>query len=360
MYSRQESHIFNSNEFADSRTLSHIYDNTVATYKFYWFASILDVLVIEGKTEMSFWEIIAGMLSESWYPIHYFKISFGKADSIYQQSMAIKDYLGIPKDKDKNSIKSTILSSLDDKKALSLVRVFTQNVPYRFLHPWIGTSDNKEMELRSRSYENDCLYAIYDKTIVLNPNWIEYLKANYSVLKDFTFWNLNTFLQKRNPNVPDLSSKLVKPIQRESLNHQRKLWDIYLKSQGGINCIYTNNVITKGNYDLDHFIPWSFVSHNQMWDLLPADSSINSSKSDHLPKLEDYLKPYCEIQHNFISFIFGLNQNERLLEDYLAIHSSISDLIHLDKNDFTQAFHNVLSPLVQIASNMGFTYWNKP
>lgn len=356
----QDTHIFSPNEYADSRTLSHIYDNTVATYKFYWFASILDILVIERKTEMSFWEIIAGMISESWYPIHFFRISFGKADSIYQQSMGIKKYLDIPKDLDKNSIKSTILSNLNDKKTLNLVRVFTQNVPYRFLHPWIGTSDNKEMEIRSRSFENDCLYAIYGKSIVINQKWVEYLRANYQVLKDFTYWNLNLFLQRRNPNVPDLPSKLVKPIQRESLSQQRKLWDSFLKSEGGINCIYTNNTITKGNYDLDHFIPWSFVSHNQLWDLLPADSSINSSKSDHLPKLEDYLSPYCSIQHKFISYIFGANQNERLLEDYLAIHSSISDLIHLDRNDFIRAFNNVLSPLEQIAANMGFTYWNRP
>ena len=61
----------------DVKVLAQIYNNTTATYKFYWFASILDILVKEGKNRMSFWEIIVGMIAEAWYPIHYFLLSFG-------------------------------------------------------------------------------------------------------------------------------------------------------------------------------------------------------------------------------------------------------------------------------------------
>lgn len=343
--------------FQNCRTLAHVYDNTSATYKFYWFISILDILAREGKTKLSFWEIIAGMISESWYPIHYFRISFGKSDSIFQQSLALKDKLGISKDADKDFIKKTILENLHEREIKKAVSIFTLNVPYRFLHPWIPTSDNKEMELRSQSFENDCLYAIKGKTITINPKWTNYLKDNYQMLRDFSFWNLNVFLQRRNPNVPDMPSKLVKPIQRESLQQQRKLWNLFLREQGGFNCIYTNIPIQDSSYDLDHFIPWSFVSHNQMWNLLPADSSINSSKSDRLPDLDRFLAPFTQIQHKFLKFIYGLRPNEKLLEDYLVIDDSISELSAMDNDDFFCAFKRIISPLEQIASNMGFLYW---
>ena len=45
--------------------LAGIFSNTTATYKFYWFVSLLDIVVKERKTKVSFWEIIAGMIAES-------------------------------------------------------------------------------------------------------------------------------------------------------------------------------------------------------------------------------------------------------------------------------------------------------
>lgn len=343
--------------FKDCHTLAHVYDNTTATYKYYWLISILDIIVKEGKTCISFWEIIAGMISESWYPIHFFRISFGKSDSIFQQSMALKDILKISNDTDKASIKQLILSNLNEREIKKCVNIFTLNVPYRFLHPWIATSDNREMEMRSQSYENDCLYSISGKTITINPKWVNYLKDNYQILRDFSFWNLNVFLQRRNPNVPDMPSKLVKPLLRESMQQQRRLWNHYLREIGGFNCIYTNREIIESSYDLDHFIPWSFVSHNQMWNLLPADSCINSSKSDKLPDLERFLPLFAAKQHDFIRYLYERTPNERLLEDYLIINDSISELVDMDNLTFFSVYKRVISPLEQIAANMGFSYW---
>ena len=96
------------NIFQDCHSLSHIFDNTVATYKFYWFISILDIVVKERKKKLTFCEIIAGMISESLYPIHYFRVSFGKSDSIFQQSIVLKDTLDISKGASKEDIKKNL------------------------------------------------------------------------------------------------------------------------------------------------------------------------------------------------------------------------------------------------------------
>ena len=89
----------------DTRSLAQIYNNTVATYKYYWFVSILDIVVKEQRRRISFWEIIVGMIAEAWYPIHYFRLSFGKSDSLYNQIIELQKELNIPIDAKKDEIK---------------------------------------------------------------------------------------------------------------------------------------------------------------------------------------------------------------------------------------------------------------
>lgn len=348
-----------SNKTLSIHQLSQIFNNTTATYKFYWFASVLDFVAKEGRTNMSFWEVIAGMIAQSWYPIHYFKISFGKSDSLYSQSKFLQEELGIPIDADKGKIRSIILDSLETSAVRASLKIFSLNVPYRFLSPWVRYTSDNDVVLRSQQYENGCLYSIVADEITINPSWVNYLQEHYSILRDFTFWNLTEFLQRRNPNVPDLPSKLIKPIQREALTKQRKYWDTYIEIAGSFQCVYTGKPIMPKNYDLDHFIPWSFVSHNLLWNLLPADSSINSSKSNNLPSLDRYLMPFASLQRKALRTLYDKNPNNTLFEDYLAVHNSIPELANLSENEFYEVFKKTFSPLSQIAENMGFKHWSR-
>lgn len=336
-------------------SLAGIFSNTTATYKFYWFVALLDIVVKERKTRISFWEIIAGMVAESWYPIHYFKFSFGKSDSLFDKSLEIQNAFQISIESDKDKVRKYLLDNLSGTK--KFLRIFTLNVPYRFLSPWIKYTYDEDVVAKSQRFENDCLYAIYGDEIVINDNWVEYLTEHYSILRDFAFWNLTEFLQKRNPNVPDVPSKLIKPILRDSLTKQHKFWDAYIETVGSIRCIYTNKPLIAKDYDLDHFIPWSFVSHNLLWNLLPADSSINSSKSNNLPPLDIYLKPYAELHHKALKTIYPKNPNNKILEDYLTVYDSVGELVHMSDDDFCNVFQKTFSPLTQIAENMGFKYW---
>jgi len=341
----------------ENKLISQIFNNTVATYKYYWFISILDIVVKENKRQISFWEIIAHMVSEAWYPIHYFRISFGKSDSLYTQIVELQLALNIPIDATKSKVKQEILHNIDNPKIKNLLRVFSLNVPYRFLSPWITYSTDNEVSKLSQTFANNCLYAIQGDQIIFNTSWENYFHSNYLVLRDFTFWNLTTFLQKRNPNVPDLPSKLVKPITRESLIKQRNLWDTLIDLQGPIQCIYTGKTLDKKDYDLDHFIPWSFVSHNLLWNLLPIDASINSSKSNNLPNLDEYLHPFAVVHQELVKTIYHHTPNNKLLEDYLTLHDSISELAILPNDKFETIFRKTFSPLAQIAENMGFSNW---
>ncbi len=344
--------------YVDVGRLSRIYDKTVATYKFYWFVSIINLICANQERRVfSFNEIIAGMISEAWYPIHYFRLSFGKQDSLEANIMEIQRLLNIPIDATKEKVRETILANIEKQEVRHCLHIFTLNVPYRFLSPWIPGATDAQVEAYSQKYFNNCPYAISGKEILINDSWVEYLTKYAAILKDFSFWNLSIFLQKRNPNVPDIPSKLVRPIQRAPLTKQRHFWDKYIDSVGQIKCIYTNSDLTKGHYDLDHFIPWSFVAHDLLWNLLPANPSINSSKSDNIPPLDTYLVPLADIQHDALKCNYELDSSNKVLEDYLVFRCSIPDLVDASREKFIELFKNEFTPMAQTASNMGFAPW---
>jgi hypothetical protein len=85
---------------------------------------------------------------------------------------------------------------------------------------------------------------------------------------------------------------------------------------------------------------------------------VNSSKSNKLPPLERYFDSFVHTQYEAIKIVFSKKPEIRLLEDYLILGSSIKDIIQKPYSDFKNKYYNILSPLVQIASNSGFEFWN--
>ena len=234
---------------------------------------------------------------------------------------------GIPIDADVETICALLRDRLEDIQTKSRLRILTFNVPFRFLRPWINTSDDKEMVIRSQTLENGCLYALYkgdaEFYIMLNPAWDLYIHNHYNILMDFAYWNLTQFLQVRNLNVPAISNKLIKPEKRDSLSNQHRYWDMVINLGGSIQCLYTGKELYQGGYALDHFLPWTFVAHNLNWNLVPSDGSVNSSKSNKLPDLNIYLRKLADIQHRSLRICVNAHKTPKTLEDYLSL-----DILH--------------------------------
>lgn len=49
-----------------------------------------------------------------------------------------------------------------------------------------------------------------------------------------------------------------------------------------IHCIWSDKLL-KNKYDIDHSIPFARWPNNDLWNLLPTDSTVNNQKSDRLP-----------------------------------------------------------------------------
>jgi hypothetical protein len=331
--------------------LAGCFGNTVATYKFYWFLSLIEA-VENGKTTIDKKEIFIKMIANAWYTINYFKVSFGKADKIEEVIIKIKKLEKLDINLERNAIEKRLLnSSLNETQ--KLLKHFDKNVPHRFLSGWFPNIPDKELEKEiyslSQQFDNQCLYALYKDKIVINPDWVNYLKLNSGILKAFCYWNLSLFLQVRNPNVPDIPNKLIKSATRGGLDKFKNgFWDIVINELGPIRCIYTDKELGIGGYAVDHFIPHAFVSHDLVWNLIPADSSFNGTKSDKLPRQNKHLEGFYELQKTAFEIVKNHPSSKKIFQDYLTIFPTyIWDKTKLE---------DTIKPLITIAHNNGFQY----
>lgn len=329
--------------------LAACFNNTTATYKFYWLLSILQE-VETGNHLIPKRNLFARMISNSWYTVNYFNVSFGKLDLIQNTVQEVKEIEKIPVDEKQQKV-FNLLTASKNYETGKLLWHFNKNVPHRFLSPWFVKKSEKYIYHASQLFNQKCLYALNNDSIEINPEWINYLISNSKILKDFCYWNLSLFLQARNPSVPDIPNKLFKAPSRGKLEKQKRFfWDIALQEMGFIKCIYTGKELTVGNYVMEHFIPHSFVSHDLIWNLIPADCSFNSAKNNKLPPLEKYFKQFYSLQKTAVEIVKRKSPKNKLLQDYLII------LPDIDKSFTEVRFKEVFQPLVTIASNNGFEF----
>jgi len=329
--------------------LNACFNNTSATYKFYWFLSILDA-VEEGQLQIEKRALFARMISLSWYTVNYFHVSFGKQDNIQRAIEDIKRWESIDIDFSQKTILEKLLNS-NDRRTINALRHFDLNVPHRFLSPWLGTGTSSSIYEISQEKTNLAPYSLHRGYIIIQPQWLEYLRSNIGVLKSFCYWHLALYLQARNPNVPDIPSKLQRPIARGTLlNHKRNFWDLIIKEIGPVSCIYTGKKLGIDEYAVEHFVPFQFVAHDLMWNIIPADSSFNSKKGDKLPDFDQYFNSFFEMQNEGIKVIKAIVPKNKFLQEYLPIFSDLK----IDKLKYEET----IRPMLTIAHNNGFQYLN--
>lgn len=334
--------------------LASCFNNTSATYKFYWFLSILHS-VEAGETQVAKHDLFARMIANAWYTVNYFHLSFGKQDKLQRAIERIKDYEGISIDEDRTTIFRTLRNG--NRETLTELRYFDSQVPHWFLSPWFKGATRSEIYRASKTFANQSLYSLEDQFIRINPAWYPYLFENISMLKSFCYWNLAIYLQSKNPNVPDIPNKLIKPAIRSGLNKQRReFWDIVIENNGPQACIYTHKQLGVGDYAVEHFIPYAFVSHDLIWNLIPADKSFNSSKGDKLPRFETHFTPFVDLQLKGVQTVRSVKPDNKYLQEYLTIFPDLSVIGDLDNHYIRERFKQVIQPLITIALNSGFEY----
>ena len=171
------------------------------------------------------------------------------------------------------------------------------------------------------------------------------------------------WLQGINPEVPGLVYKLTSADEKlRKLNDVHKLWDAIIDCRPVID-IFREEPVLKGDYDVDHFIPRSFLMNDELWDLMPMDSSLNSSKNNRLPSWEAYFLRFAENQYIMYEMKQKYEKIRTLFENcYKDNMYSMwaSQELYRDGNS-QEEFRNILDknmrPVYDSARRQGYKIW---
>lgn len=364
---------FPNHQNLEVQKLSTVFKNTSTSYKFYWFYSLLKTIE-QNKSEIELKDLFVQMVVNVWYPNHYFKINFGVQDrlgKLANQALEI-EALNLQIDTKADILTRKLSNFINENPKHSFTKDLLKiqdYVPFRFIRPWFetevkGMKDGKlnrtikELATVGTSYKSP--YYFDNDKLIFDEDWFNYLQKHLKIMQDFCFWNLLNYLQKRNLNVPNIAAKLFPPNSKDrSLATQHKFWKTIVEIQNQpIRCVYSDEIINE-KYSLDHFIPWSFVTHNQLWNLTPITQSVNSQKSNNLPKLDLYFEPFATLQYQVFQTAFTIQHQKEIkprLEDYLEIfNADLYQIQQLSATEFKNKLRQQIEPLSQIAANMGFT-----
>ena len=356
-------------ERVDVPVLKRIFKSRAASYKYLFFLSLLDILMEDGfqTASIPLERIRLEMLLKSWYPHQFFKLSFGVSDQIPNSLNRLK----LP-----FSENATLFTTNGRKELKQAIHAsdYTNNslldmVQYRLLTPFFeeklrGQKDAaKNRMIAELAFENRMaprtsfyFFTADLKTLIMNHDWMLYFYENFNLVRSFARFEWLDYMQRRNPSVPNLMLKLYPPMARESLQSQTKFWK-HVLDHSSMNCLFSGEPITKDDLSLDHFLPWSFIAHDQLWNLLPVSRSINSSKLNRLPSFSKYLDGFVDRQYQGLSVYYETTSRQswkKIIEPYQTdLHLTENEI--LNKDSLGRHLRQTLNPLCGLAEAQGFS-----
>ncbi len=355
--------------------LSRLFDDTSNCYKFFWFQAILGKLT-ENKTRFTYNELINEMIADAWYMVTEYHLRLGPIGVTDNLEEAVK-YIGKVMQFPASEKRSVILSYLensDDRVLTGYKKELIKNVPYRIHSPFLDEIkiDKREWsrpeKLSHKINQQRRLLYYYDAfgqlstAIYINDDWIPYLLRNKEILQGWLQLNLIHYLQKRNPSVPGIADKLSAPQNRD-IERVRKYWKLIINIRPDIKDIYGHKDLSNTTISVDHFVPWQYVAHDELWNLHPTTKSINSSKSNGLPEWELYFEPLYKLE--FLSYSLS-KENNIVAEEFTKIskHHLNNDEVYrtlycdgLSEKEFGNRLQNIIRPIYDAAKNNGFKEW---
>lgn len=354
-------------------------DKKTSTYKFALLRGTIDIILDNSpfiKIKGDVVEIPLGLLIEKWmlyyYPFFEAEIKIpqivGENTNIKFHQLFLPIIIHYKKHNGLsgfyNDLRIKGISKVVGIEFYKLVQELKSNI-VRNPMQYIGNSINNELYSIFKYQNNSALRNSNSQ----NSNWLinscgtftipkkyynafqvlgSFISGTDNILFKWAEFSVNTSSKKLNTE-KILTEILKNPITERDVESSKKLYKNILKDAGDIHCVWTGKKIEK--YDVDHVIPFSIWKNNDLWNLLPAQPTINNNKRDKIPsvnllnKQKDFIINYWEIIQNI--------QQERF-EDEIKIAL-------LGKNNFenwqNNAFNQLLNTSKYLIETRGFEQW---
>ena len=204
--------------------INNLFKNTSASYKFFWFKAILNNLQDSQISTIKFNTLVNEMICLAWPIVVGQKRKLGNKDAIEEVIEYISNYV---LEKDDGHIwpiedLRDYLKITMDKEIMSKKRKAIENVPYRFLSPFLVDFNESAWRLSKPelvavlSGKPNVMYKIgsyadLETNIYIYPDWAIYLKANKEKLIEYTDKELDKYLKKKETEIVNVEEAKEQP-----------------------------------------------------------------------------------------------------------------------------------------------------
>ncbi len=366
----------------DIRSFALMLKNPSYCYKFYWLEAIVN-LISTGITETTFNDIIDEMICSAWYSVREFHIHLSGLsedgsvrDGLERAVLRLSELSDLPANASKTEIKNEIHRY--DVQLCPAKEQLTHMVPYRALAGFFSNAGEsvhwnsvRRMTTYIEWFNREFTALPYTlgvsnklaKEVRFHPEWTKLIQDHMVPILGWIQYEKMKWLQNNNPEVPGLVYKLA-PMDEKArrLNKVRKLWEGVLEYRE-IRDVFTDEPVRQKKYDIDHFIPWSFVMNDELWNLMPMDPSLNSSKSNKLPSWDPYFHRFSENQFVLYQLIEDKPEINKLFKDCWRdnLHSIWAGQELYRRGNSREVFDAVLKrnmqPVYDSAKRQGYEIW---
>ena len=352
-------------------------------YKFYWLEAIVN-LISEDITETTFNEIIDEMICNAWYSVREFHIHLSGLgpngevkDGLERAVLTLAELSDLPANASKVQIRNAI--RWHDAELYKAKEQLTHMVPYRAMAGFFASSgmDNVpwnstlKMAQTISTFNNEVMSLPYTignasklaREVRFHPDWVRMIQDHTVSILGWIQYEKVKWLQNNNPEIPGLVYKLLPMDEKmRKLGKVRNLWEGIL-SQQSIQDVFTGKLIVPNQYDIDHFIPWSFVMNDELWNLMPMDSSLNSAKSNRLPQWDPFFRRFSDNQYVLYQMIHEKEEIHKLYEQCWRdnLHSIWAGQELYRPGNTKEQFDAILSknmrPVYDSARRQGYEIW---
>lgn len=259
---------------------NHVFSNqtkNTASYKFGFFKSLLDSLYnVDAELSLSFDTIFSKFTEIYWNIVlkHKLRQIDGRGISAIESILetAAKEWCGDT---------HIIFEKLPATAQLSIVkRVKAKCRRYVVGAFFVDTS--------SLLYS----FSLKTETLKFNPQLYSFICRHKVTLEKLNYYEWAKFLERVNDNAETslLLLKIDESTKRNNLDYYRQ---ILFKEFEDHTCFYCGRKLNNSGIHVDHFIPWSFIKDDNLWNFVLSCPKCNTSKNDRLAS-QHYLETLIE------------------------------------------------------------------
>lgn len=134
-------------------------------------------------------------------------------------------------------------------------------------------------------------FNVKEEWLQITPPYRVFFEKYKTILMNVTNYQLALFLEQVNPH--EAMQHILTKLEFVSARHSLEPFRAMLEMHGLCDCFYCKKNAKKMH--VDHFVPWSYVQNDVVWNFVLACQSCNTSKNNKLAH-KDYLD--CLIERN--------------------------------------------------------------